>query len=164
MQENPQLQLQLENSPHNAKYTFNDIQNNLLKAGSDIIVDKITEDIHEAEAFSTIVDTRCVPVHCYAHRLNLVVVNTAHGVEQADDFFGFMEATYRFFSVSLLCYDKYVQTQRKATLKVMEIPRLSDARCVCRHVAVQLFQCQFRCLTDALKTVAEKSSDCSEAA
>ena len=29
-------------------------KNNLLKAGSDIIVDKITKDIHEAEAFSTI--------------------------------------------------------------------------------------------------------------
>ena len=34
-----------------------------------------------------IVDTRCVSAHCYAHRLNLVVVNAAHGVEQADDFF-----------------------------------------------------------------------------
>ena len=33
-----------------------------------------------------IVGTRCFYVHCYAHRLNLVVVITGHGVEQADDF------------------------------------------------------------------------------
>ena len=41
------------NCPHNAS---NDIQNDLLKAALDIVVDQITQDIQEAEAFSIIAD------------------------------------------------------------------------------------------------------------
>ena len=106
----------------------------------------------------------CVYVHCYAHRLNLVVVNTARGIKEVDDFFGLMEATYRYFSVSSLRHDKLVEAQKEAGLKVMEIPRLSDTRWVCRHVAIQVFSSRYKCIVAALSTIVESSTDRSEAA
>jgi hypothetical protein len=29
----------------------------------------------------------CIYIHCYAHRLNLVVVDTARGIKEVDNFF-----------------------------------------------------------------------------
>ena len=39
----------------------------------------------------------CLYVHCYAHRHNLVLVETARGNNDVNNFFGLLEAVYRFF-------------------------------------------------------------------
>ena len=44
----------------------------------------------------------CLYIHCYAHRLNLVLVDTARGNDDVNNFFGLLEAVYRFF-LCLLC-------------------------------------------------------------
>ena len=38
--------------------------------------------------FREIVVSSCIYIHCYAHRLNLVVVDTAHGIKEVDNFLG----------------------------------------------------------------------------
>ena len=107
---------------------------------------------------------KCVYIHCYAHRLNLVLVNTAHDIKEVSDFFGLMEATHRFFSVSALRHDKLVQVQLKNKVPVLEIPRLSDTRWVCRYAAVNLFQSRYDCLVEVFDQIVENSSDRVEAA
>ena len=86
----------------------------------------------------------CVYIHCYAHRLNLVVVNTASGTKNVNDFFGLMEAVYHFITASSLRHDTFVDSQMKNKVKVMEIPKLSDIRWVCRYAAVRLFKERYK--------------------
>ena len=69
----------------------------------------------------------------YNYRLNLVLVDATKGVKEANDFFGIMGLTYRFFSASTLRHEKLVQAQVKKNLKVLEIPQLSDTRWSCRY-------------------------------
>ena len=85
----------------------------------------------------------CLYVHCYAHRLNLVLVNTARGINEVNNFFGLLEAVYRFFSVSTLRHDSFINAQRVKGLRILEIPQLSDTRWVCRYMAVHLFQARY---------------------
>ena len=44
-----------------------------------------------------IVQRTLLYVHCYAHRLNLVLLDTARGNNDVNNFFGLLEAVYRFF-------------------------------------------------------------------
>ena len=48
------------------------------------------------------VGSNCIYVHCYAHRLNLVVVSAASCIEEASNFFGLLEAVYSFIIASTL--------------------------------------------------------------
>ena len=98
-------------------------------------------------------------VHCYAHRLNLVVVNTASSISKVSQFFGAMEAVHRFITASILRHDKFVDAQRVKNLKVMEIPKLSDTQWVCRHVAVRLFKERYDSLLYALESIIAQSHD-----
>lgn len=106
----------------------------------------------------------CIYIHCYAHRLNLVVVDTARGIKEVDNFFGLMEAVYRFFSVSSLRHGRFVQAQKDKNVRIMEIPSLSDTRWVCRYAAIQVFLNRFECLILALEVIVDESKDRSEAA
>lgn len=83
----------------------------------------------------------CVYVHCYAHRLNLVVVNTASSISNISEFFGVMEAAYtsRFITVSSLRHDKFVDAQRDKTWKWWKF-LVSDTWWVCGYIAVCLFK------------------------
>ena len=105
----------------------------------------------------------CVYIHCYAHRLNLVVVSIARGIVEVNDFFGLLEAMYRFFSVSTLRHDVFINVQKRKSKQVLEIPQLSDTRWVCRYIAVRLFQTRYEDILEALDSIS-KGTDRSTAA
>lgn len=48
-----------------------------------------------------------VYVHCYAHRLNLVLVDVAKNVQVVDESLGLLEAIYSFQSVSTLRHNQF---------------------------------------------------------
>ena len=114
--------------------------------------------------FRDIAGSGCIYIHCYAHRLNLVIVDTARGIKEVNNFFGLMEAIYSFFSVSSLRHGRFTQAQKDKSIRVMEIPSLSDTRWVCRYAAVQLFLNRYECLILALESIVDESTDRSEAA
>ena len=79
---------------------------------------------------------QAVYVHCHAHRLNLVLVDTAKSIPEAADFFSLIQRLYVFLSGS------YVHNKWKAVQKDMypgqeqyELHRLSDTRWACRYFA-----------------------------
>ena len=113
--------------------------------------------------FREIVGSGCIYIHCYAHRLNLVVVDTARGIKEVDNVFGLMQAVYSFFSASSLRHGRFTKAQKDKNIRVMEIPSLSDTRWVCRFSAVQLFLHRFECLILALVAIIDDSTDRAEA-
>ena len=95
--------------------------------------------------------TPCIYVHCYAHRVNLVLVDACHVVRAAGDLFGLLEAVHNFITASSLRHDKFVSLQKERQEKVMELPKLSDTRWVCKLKAVQTFNNRFVAILGTLE-------------
>ena len=80
---------------------------------------------------------QAVYVHCYAHCLNLVLVDTTKIVPEAAEFFALMEALYVFISTSKV-HSLYIeqQLQLNPNKPPRQLQRLSDTRWACRFVTV----------------------------
>lgn len=76
-------------------------------------------------------------VHCYAHCLNLVLVDSTRNVSDASEFFTLMETLYVFMSTSRV-HPIYLQQQSELHpgKQVRQLQRLSDTRWACRYFAV----------------------------
>ena len=75
-------------------------------------------------------------IHCFAHRLNLVVVDVAGAVGLVADMFGVLQKIHNFMYTSMV-HIKFVEAQKNIypNKRVWEIPSLSDTRWICRHEA-----------------------------
>jgi len=51
-------------------------------------------------------------IHCNNHRLNLVLVNVAKNVEEADKFFSLLQDIYVFMSGSTI-HNQFIELQKK---------------------------------------------------
>ena len=54
----------------------------------------------------------CFYVHCHAHRVNLVLVDSCQSITKASDLFGLLEAIHTFFIASSLRHNLFVTFQR----------------------------------------------------
>ena len=77
-------------------------------------------------------------VHCYAHCLNLVLVDTTKTIPQASEFFALMETLYVFISTSK-AHTVYIQQQNSLhpDKPIHQLQKLSDTRWTCRFAAVE---------------------------
>lgn len=76
-------------------------------------------------------------IHCYAHCLNLALVDCVRNVQDACEFFALMELLYVFMS-SAKVHVLYVAKQKELhpSKKIRELQRLCDTRWACRYFAV----------------------------
>ena len=74
-------------------------------------------------------------VHCYAHRLNLVLVDSCKSILAATEFFALLERLYVFTSGSLM-HQMWVDAQKELypNEPPRQLQRLSDTRWCCRAV------------------------------
>lgn len=96
-------------------------------------------------------------VHCYGHRLNLVLINVAKHVPQAAEFFSLLEQLYIFASNSVV-HEKFLSIQREMFPKeqVRELQHLSDTRWWCRATSCENALLRLECIIRLLK---ETSAD-----
>ncbi|XP_053286397.1 zinc finger MYM-type protein 1 isoform X2 [Pleuronectes platessa] len=75
-------------------------------------------------------------VHCSAHCLNLVIVDSVKSVSEAGKFFSLLERLYVFMSGSY-AHEKWLKVQQEMFKGEgpRELQRLSDTRWACRYVA-----------------------------
>ncbi|XP_025420657.1 zinc finger MYM-type protein 1-like [Sipha flava] len=217
--ENEKFNINLKSLPENAKYTLNKIQNDILFASSNIILQTIIREVNEGSSvYSLIVDeardastfeqmsiciryvhkltikerflgfvqveeldalgltnsiieflnsvgldiTKCISqsydgasvmsgstngvqvkirelsknkypyIHCYAHRLNLVLVDVAKSVKIVDNTIGLLEAIYAFQSSSTLRYKIFSDVQKDCET-ILKVPQHSDTRWVAKY-------------------------------
>ena len=71
-------------------------------------------------------------IHCHAHRLNLVIVDVAHEVKCASEFFALVESLYVFLTRHKV-HEVFVSLQVKYGVVVRELGRLSDTRWASRY-------------------------------
>lgn len=99
---------------------------------------------------------KCPYIHCYAHRLNLVLVDVAKSVEIVDDTIGLLEAIYAFQSSSTLRHEIFSEVQKDCK-NILKVPQHSNTRWVAKYKGIHFFLIRFEHVIKAL-TQCSKSS------
>ena len=93
-------------------------------------------------------------VHCFAHRLNLVIVQAVKSVVPVADFFAALQLCYNFLSSSNV-HSRWIAFQKDMypNEQPVEFKTMSDTRWACQVCAVSAIQSRFECLIKFLRHV-----------
>ena len=99
-------------------------------------------------------------LHCFAHRLNLVIVDVVHNTARAKDLFDVLQLLHNFLSQPLM-HNKFVEAQkcRKPEQRIREIPSLSDTRWVCRLDACESIAVCLPAIIDTLEALMDEAGE-----
>ena len=97
-----------------------------------------------------------VYIHCYAHKLNLALVDCVKSNQFACDFFCLLEALYVFISTSKV-HTVFVVKQKELypEKQVHQLQKLSDTCWACRQGAVNAICCTYDSVLSTLDEVSE---------
>jgi hypothetical protein len=98
-------------------------------------------------------------VHCYAHRINLVVVDVCKSVKEAGDFFAILQRLYNFISGSYV-HVKWLDLQLELyeTERPVELKKLSDTRWASQIVACDAVSSRFSCILQLLDVIQQETN------
>ena len=93
-------------------------------------------------------------LHYYAHRLNLLLIDTTKVVRQADDFFSLLEQLYIFISNPTV-HDNFVKLQKEIHPgeKIRELQSLSETRWCARATSCKNVLIRFECIIRLMRQV-----------
>ncbi len=102
---------------------------------------------------------QAIYMHCFAHVLNLVLIDSTKKVSEACNFFALLEMVYVFLSSSEAqsLFEKHQSTLYLNQPK-FEIKRLSDTRWACRYSAVDTLCRRFNVVIVTLEDIAKDFS------
>ena len=112
-----------------------------------------------------IIEKRAVYIHCYAHCLNLVLVDTIKQNKIARDFFGVLESLYCFIRnitcrhALFLSLQNDFEDEGQSHEQSLEMKKLYETRWVCRYEAIRALEANFSVLLDVLKTIEDTCKD-----
>ena len=98
-----------------------------------------------------------VYIHCFAHVLNLVLVDATKSLPIAAEFFALLESLYVFISSSK-AHTIFIEKQKTLhpNKQPRELKKLSDTRWACRHDAVNAICNAYDSLILALEEISER--------
>ena len=104
---------------------------------------------------------KAVYVHCWAHRLNLVLVDACSHTPHVLDFFSTLQSLYAFFSGSTLRHSKYLDKQKELHPddRTHKLQSLSDTRWNCRFHAINAVLKSLDSLVEVLDELAQGGDD-----
>ena len=103
---------------------------------------------------------KAVYTHCYAHRLNLVVVDSVKSVSSASVFFDVLQRLYVFVSSSAV-HPIFLEAQKRhypQRCESVTLKRLSDTRWTCRIDSIRAMLKSFTAVVDALSSLTNASN------
>ncbi|XP_066963405.1 zinc finger MYM-type protein 1-like [Macrobrachium rosenbergii] len=94
-------------------------------------------------------------IHCYNHRLNLVIVDVVKSVKIVDQFFGLLESIYVFISSAVL-HELFLQKQNKLfpDKQPQKLKKFSDTRWACQYAACKVMLPKLPAIFQTLEEVA----------
>ena len=101
---------------------------------------------------------RAIYIHCFAHRLNLVVVDVAGAIGCEGDMVAVLQRMHNFLSTSVV-HVRFVAAQKTIyrSSRVWEIPSLSDTSWVCLHDAVLSVTRTFQSIVSAFDDFSDEA-------
>ena len=99
---------------------------------------------------------QAIYIHCFAHVLNLVLVDCTKNVAFASEFFALLESLYVFLT-STKAHVIFVrkQTELHPHKAKRELVRLSDTRWACRYIAVNTVCCTYDSILATLSEISD---------
>ena len=99
-----------------------------------------------------------VYIHCYAHILNLVLVDSVKAIPDATCFFSLLESQYVFMSTTK-SHVVFLEKQKELHYgkQPRELERLSDTRWACCYVSVDAVCCTLDPVLATLEQISEDS-------
>lgn len=97
-----------------------------------------------------------VYIHCYNHRLNLVIVDSVKSVRMAENFFSFLEELYVYMTAHVP-YEIFLTKQKELFpgKQTRTLKKLSDTRWACQYVACKVVLDTMKCVIATLSDIAE---------
>ena len=97
-------------------------------------------------------------VHCNAHCLNLVLIDTVKAVPEADCFFALLQKLYVYMSGSYV-HQKWLDVQKEMYEgQLRELQKLSDTRWACRYLACRNLMDRLPAVLCVLQDIATENS------
>jgi hypothetical protein len=106
----------------------------------------------------TDVNPAAIYIHCHAHQLNLVLVDTCKKVNHAAAFFSLLESLYVFMSSSIPHSLFMLKQKELGFTREIQLKKLSDTRWSCRHSSINAILCTMLPLLHALEELSEGSN------
>lgn len=98
-------------------------------------------------------------IHCHAHRLNLVLVNTVKNIPEIVDMFSIIQSVYVFLSVSGPRHELFVQAQIEENVQVLELERLVETRWSYWYRSVRKIKLRIQAIVNVLEAIALQTAD-----
>lgn len=97
--------------------------------------------------------------HCYAHRLNLVLVNTIRNIPELSDFFYVLQTLYTFIANSNTRHGMFIEAQKHLGQKVLQLERTCITRWLYWYRAVQKLALRYEAVMAVLDAAAAAHKD-----
>ena len=105
------------------------------------------------------VNPTAVYIHCYAHQLNLALVDTCKQLAHAFDFFSLLESVYVFISSSVP-HAIFINKQKELHFnRLIQLKQLSNTRWSCRHSSIQAVLSTYTVLIATLEEISDTRHD-----
>jgi len=96
-----------------------------------------------------------VYIHCYAHRLNLCLVDCIQNVPLIVDFFDTIQNLYKYLMNSQTRYELFIEAQKNKNVKVIHLERLVDTRWYYWYTSLQKVRSRYTVIIEVLTFLTE---------
>ena len=94
-------------------------------------------------------------IHCYAHKLNLVIASCVESVGTVGSFFSLVQTLYTFISNSNTRHQLFVEAQKAAELQVLELERSAATRWSYWYRSISKVRLRYECILAVLSALSE---------
>lgn len=102
-------------------------------------------------------------IHCYAHRLNLCLVQTLQNIPYISNFFNTIQDLYKFIMNSQIRYELFVKAQKDKNLDVIHLERLIDTRWAYWYTSIKKINMRFSELLEVLSVLSNEGDQTARA-
>ena len=104
------------------------------------------------------INPAAIYIHCHAHQLNLVLVDSCKKLDHASAFFSLLECVYVYMSSSVP-HSVFINKQRQLGFtRLVQLKQLSDTRWSCRYTSIQAVTSTLPAIVSTLEELAEDSN------
>ena len=104
------------------------------------------------------INPAAIYIHCHAHQLNLVLVDSCKKLDHASAFFSLLECVYVYISSSVP-HSVFIDKQKQLGFtRLVQLKQLSDTRWSCRYSSIQAVMSSLSAIVSTLEEIAEDSN------
>lgn len=102
-------------------------------------------------------------IHCYAHRLNLCLIQTLQNIQYVDNFFNTIQELYKFLMNGQIRYELFVKAQSDKNLPILHLERLVETRWAYWYSSLNKINSRYTEIIEVLTILSKKGDQTARA-